>query len=86
MVSLVNLIASHDRPDHSGHFFGHGHTRNTRGLSGKEREKVGIGCFGLVLGPADQRCRADHQEFPQIPIPHLGNATEAIFATTRVGS
>lgn len=51
MASLEDLAASHDRPDHAGHFVGHGHTRNTRRLSGKQRQKAGIGRLGLVLGP-----------------------------------
>lgn len=84
MASLVDFAAGHDRPDHAGHLVGHGHARNTRRLSGKQCQKVGIGRLGLVLGLADQRGRADHQELSQIPITHLGDATEPVLATTRV--
>lgn len=51
MASLEDLAASHDRPDHAGHFVGHGHTRNTRGLSGKEREEVVIWSAALTRCP-----------------------------------
>ena len=42
VAGLIRLPASHDRPDHAGHFVGHGHARNTRRLSGKQRQEVGI--------------------------------------------
>lgn len=84
VASLVDFAAGHDRPDHAGHLVGHGHARNTRRLSSKERQEVGICCFGFILSSANQRGGADHQELSQIPITHLGDATEPVLATTRV--
>lgn len=83
-AGLVGLPAGHDRPDDAGHLVCHGDARHARWLAGKQRDKVRIGRLGLMPRPADQRGRADHQELSQIPVTHLGNAAEPVFATTRV--
>lgn len=82
MASVVDLAASHYRPDYAGHFVGHRHASDTRRLSRKKRQKLGICCLGLIPGPADQRGRADHQELSQIPVTHLGDAAEPVLAST----
>jgi hypothetical protein len=38
----------------------------------------------LMLGLADQRGRANHQEFSQIPVAHLGDTAKPVFAAARV--
>lgn len=84
MASLVDLAASHDRPDHAGHFVGHGYTRHASWFARKQREKALVGRIGFVPGSADQRGGANHQELPQVSVAHLGDAARSVLTAARV--
>src|SRR5688572_14748261 len=43
VAGLIRLPASHDRPDHAGHFVGDGYTGHTCWFAGKQREETRIG-------------------------------------------
>lgn len=83
MASLIRLAAGHDRPDHAGHFVGHGYTRHARWLAGQQSEEARIRRLGFMPRSADQRGGTNHQELSQIPVTHFGDASEPVLSPVK---